>query len=566
MGTERLNQSMFAILKGSIRLVFLYGAISLCSSNQAQNVKPVDAPGDPKVHLTQVQAQGFQTALEALAAQGHVTFVAEGTPLHAVLPAVKAARLTEPASLADAVARTAQEFDYAVQRQGSVFILKKRYTDAHDLPSVTLEECLLAMQDASRILDTFNPHGPGVTRGMVSASVLPGDFAGSLTPEQLLLMRDGTLPISSLAPDQQAKARRFLFAMYLDEPIEEVQNAVSRLRGAQKAVLCMGSLGGKEFFGYELPTTPQTSARKPVFVSFAEFASNMVFIEKSRSDSAVPVAVGGGSALSVSAGVPVPATVERKAAAEGATLGEVVAALNKRVGPRMAVDAALESKRMTLIGSKFAPTEQILAAVADIYGLRVKTENEILLRLTRRPLALPLNLAQLPVSLRQAFPYPLLRAVQDGVLDHSRQHLDTAVADTPEQREERQQILQKFFEDKSRIEGLPNALHQEAVSRLRADIAPQWTRSSGRIPVAGLSGVDQNIFAVALTTNFLNVINRALRRQPPQFIAQFDQLFLGGGLSPAGSGQTITLLFQYADAAGGKHTALSIGNLNYPGR
>lgn len=139
-------------------LTFLSFA-GMAAAGAQQRKSPAVAAGGPKVRLSSAQAASFEKALNMLAAQGKVAFVAEGLPLRATLPPDKAAELAASSStpLAAVVEKLALAYDYDATRQGDVFVLKKRYTDPHDLPGLTLEECQLSLQDVVRVLNGFSP-------------------------------------------------------------------------------------------------------------------------------------------------------------------------------------------------------------------------------------------------------------------------------------------------------------------------------------------------------------------------------------------------------------------------
>jgi len=109
------------------------------------------------VHLAPSDARQFQRAMASLASQAHVALVAEGVPLKPALSAAEAVNLTAEMPLDQAVSKMAAAYDYDAQRQGSVFVLIKRYSDSHDLPCVTLAECQRAADDLSDVLNVFNP-------------------------------------------------------------------------------------------------------------------------------------------------------------------------------------------------------------------------------------------------------------------------------------------------------------------------------------------------------------------------------------------------------------------------
>ncbi len=167
---------------------------------------------EPTVRITQTQARVFQDTLAAMATQARVAFVAEGAPLRPALPDQAAPTLSQSAPLSVAVEKAVEKlaaaYDYDAERRGNLFVLKKRYSDPHDLPGVTLQECASALADAERLMSPYNPR---VSRdSLVARGVIK-----SLTPQQLQAMHDGSPSVASLSPGQQAQVLRFALYLYV---------------------------------------------------------------------------------------------------------------------------------------------------------------------------------------------------------------------------------------------------------------------------------------------------------------------------------------------------------------
>ncbi len=282
-----------------------------------QGATPATAAPGGAVSLTPAQAGKFQDALKALAAKAGVTFVAEGVPLRPTLRANDAPDLSAAAPLDTAVDRLAAAYDYDATRRGSLFVLKKRYTDPRDLPGVTLAECQLAMQDVVRVLSPHMPRPPIRTN---TEFVL--NLAKSLTPEQFRAMQEGTLRVAALSPAQRAEARRMALTIYVETPLRDAKGALARLKQAPAAALRKKSEDGRSLLGYD----------------YTYWNGQVLFLRVE----------GDGH---VSHGAPLPGSetpppaLEEIAAAGGTTLRAVVAALNARGGgPPLTVDAALAAK------------------------------------------------------------------------------------------------------------------------------------------------------------------------------------------------------------------------------
>ncbi len=204
-------------------------SLLLPSLSHAQAV-PQAAP-DAIVQITPAQASTFFSAFTALAQQANVMVVAEDQPLHMRLTpqAITGLRLKgdgEP--LSTLLPRLAGAYDYDVQPSGKAFLLKKRYTDAADLPSVTVRECAIALEETNRYAENFNPH---LVLGLPDRSPAIHDLIYSLTPEQLAAMGDihRGVPVASLAPVQQQEVWQFLMHMYVQTAIADLPSTVGFL-------------------------------------------------------------------------------------------------------------------------------------------------------------------------------------------------------------------------------------------------------------------------------------------------------------------------------------------------
>lgn len=191
----------------------------------------VQSAPDPRVQITPAQAATFFSAFTALAQQAHVALVAEDHPLYTTLTHSQAARLKlnqdgEP--LSTLLPKLAAAYDYDVQPSGTVFLLKKRYTDAADLPSITVKECALALEETNRYAENFNPH---LVLGLPDRSPAVRDLIYSLTPTQLAAMGDihRGVPVASLSPIQQEEVQQFLLHLYVQTAITDLPNAVGAI-------------------------------------------------------------------------------------------------------------------------------------------------------------------------------------------------------------------------------------------------------------------------------------------------------------------------------------------------
>ena len=210
-----------------LRAVLVAAVLSLL----LPSLSPAQAEPNVVVRMTPPQAASFAGAFTELSRQAHVMIVAEDQPLHTALTPGAAAELKlnkdgEP--LSALLPKLADAYDYDVQPSGKAFVLKKRYTDAADLPSITVKECALGLAEISRYAESFNPHVPLDEVGKTSVI---SDLIYSLTPEQLEAMGDNKrgVPVSSLSAIQQEEVQQFVLFFYVQRALRDLPDTLTFL-------------------------------------------------------------------------------------------------------------------------------------------------------------------------------------------------------------------------------------------------------------------------------------------------------------------------------------------------
>ena len=504
------------------------------------------AAPDAVVRLTPQQAASFGPAFTALARLAHVAVVAEDEPLRPALTpqAVTGLRLKgdgEP--LSTLLPRLAAAYDYDVQPSGKVFLLKKRYTDAADLPSITVKECALGLEEADRCAENFDPHIPLEKIG--GTSVI-SDLVYSLTPGQLEEMGDDKrgLPVASLSPVQQQEAQQLVLHFY-------VQRALIELPALLRAV--NGVAAGDPKFGWHF--FPIMNAR--LFGFDAPFGYEG-FLPLSRPD-LVTVHVGYslGIPLHPAGGPPppdptdpplVPANAPPPAPPVSASLADILTRLNARAddGLKVTVEPYLAPKRAAVFGEEVVTPRQELAALADVYGLRVFTDDPAgghdRLRLTRQTAQVPLDVLALHDSILQALPDPLVRAYRK----HDRSAFDPTV---------------------QTMSGVP-ARFVTAARQIRAAAEPKLRGSGdkdGRVALSALPERAGRAMATLMTLEAMDALYHWVAADPPVAITRFDELRLGGGLSGKGSQKSMDLTLELPIKKGSDtlDTIQGVGGLHY---
>ena len=501
------------------------------------------APADVSVQVTPEQARSFLEGLTVLAGQGKVAFVAEGVPLWPTLAPAKLPGWSGTLPLSEAVDKLAAAYDYAAQRKGNVFVLRKRYTDAHDLPDVTIEECRLAAQDVARLMSPFAPRVPQ-ERGIDPPNTLSLDILAALSPEQRQAMQTRQLSVASLSSSQRAVLKRLSLFFYLHSSWDQANEVLIRLDKTPETRLCFRDLSASKqperHFGFEFPD--KRLGGRPYFSPF--FRVIALNAQTTPPFGIVPTPEPGRDAID-------------RASAGATTLDAALTRLNARAagtaagsGPaRFTADSALGPKTLTLVGdeNEWNSTPALFSALADVYGLRVITEEDGTRRLARyrpRPVR---DLADLAAAVHVALPAPLLRAAHEETLNPDRirnPEPQLGPNATPEQwkahLEQKKHILERRRQRFAFV-ARPDALQREAVRRLRLAVEPLLEKAGpdvAGVPVESLGAREQSAYAVAVTCDLLGEVARKLTPTLPPYVTHLDDAVLAGGPYQDADGET----------------------------
>lgn len=482
----------------------------LCASLAAVIILPpsatvaqqVNVPFEPTFSLTRQQASTFQSAFTALANKTHLTFVAEGQPLKTTLDPNTPLDLKEGGEpLFVLVAKVAAAYDYDAGRQGNIVLLKKRFTDPADLPDVTLAECAAAVKDVLSITDALNPH---LKSGAIEDTPSIRTFLQSFTPEQLKAMADEQqgMALTALSPQQQRGVQQIMNYMYVQQPVDILQPLADQLDRATKhdPHFCWRDLPGMgafpgfpHLFGFTLPTGQGRRERYTALGRPAEVSPNPGGGMSVSYDPLQQTPVG----LSPDpTDPPKKAKPQPKEADLSLTLSQIIAALNARrgIGPQMLVDAALAPKHASVFNADAAPPATLLQAVADLYGLRVRTLEDGTQVLSRRARRLTLNYRELAALVQQALPDPMLRASE---------------------------TIGK---------GKPSPLRVAAVKALRAAAEPKMEKDFNKqVALSELSDRENMALADAMMADVMSQLNLAFGPTLPPLAARYSEARINGG-------------------------------------
>lgn len=525
--------------------VFAVAALLLSPYSAWAQAKP-GAP-DPIIRLTIREASSFTSAFTALSRQAHVTVVAEDQPLHPTLtgaplsptptrqvaPPLALKKDGEP--LSTLLPKLAAAYDYDVQPSGKTFLLKKRYTNAGDLPSITLRECALGLEEAARYADLFDPHFPN---GDLADTPAMRDLFYAVPPAQDVPGDAGAVPAAALTPDRQQELGQFLLHFYVQRAVRGLPDAVAFLNRAAVA---------DPHFGWHQDETLHV----PLF-GYDALDSGGRFRALLKSDMRIVQKVGEPAMTQTAllfesdptAPAPAPANAPKPIPPVSSSLAEILARLNARAadglkdnGLKVSVEPYLAPKRATVFGEEAATPRQEVDALADMYGLRVftgeKEGGHDRLRLTRRTAQVPLNVLALHSSILQSLPEPLVRAC----------------------------LVQGGFSDPNRSQ-----LMVSAVKQIREAVEPRVRGTkNGRVALSALSEREGRAFASLMTLDSMQSLHEWLQRDPPEEFTRFNELWVKTVLSEQGGKRKLNFWVMLPGVNGSSHLlpGLGVGNIDY---
>ena len=410
------------------------------------------------------------------------------------------------------------------------------------MPSVTLAEATLAMRDVVHALSALSP--VVTARGLnVGAGQVIVDFVRALNPDQQQLFYDEGLDYTALSPAQQGLVRRIALHLYAGIPKEESVPVLDRLlRAPQTSFTRQPESGGAVVLGYESLADNQQKefrALKP-----------QAGTDLSGSDNPFP---------DRRIMPPVPET----------TLGDVVDALQSRSKDKIAVDEALRAKAVTVIGGDFTSPSNLLETLAEIYGLRVKTNADGSLLLTRRLWRAAPRPEALPATLAYIMPAPLLRAAHFGAMTALERQQKPEPAGTDSGYAEWMRQNNQYGQERRALRMRCILLLREAIRQLNATVNPPLIKQGPdtRLPVIRATEQQQEAFVVVLTADFLHTIFSDFQSAPPLYITQMDRIHLSGGKEKGTDGrEKISCGIGVLDPTTNRvEPEAGVGNIDYSG-
>ena len=251
--------------------------------------------------------------------------------------------------------------------------------------------------------------------------------------------------------------------------------------------------------------------------------------------------------------MPIVANAPAPAPPVSSSLGDILTRLNAHVaadpkgdGLKVTIPPYLAPKQATVFGEAQTTPRQEVAALADVYGLRVLTEEKEggkdRLRLTRRTPTPTLDVAALHDVVGQFLPDPLVRAY-------------------------RMHPTYGAFDPNSPIPSGVSPLLVYAVRQIRTAAEPKIRAAKDRkVALSALSEREGRAFAVVLMMDTMDSLIRLLPAEPPREITRFNELRLSGGLYDDKQGKkrlTLLLALPNPNDPSTLQQGMGVGEINY---
>lgn len=467
-----------------------------------------------------------------------MAFVAEGEPIPKTQEDPEPS-LKETLSQEDAVREVADYFDYSFTHEGSVYLLKKRYTNVDDLPDLTQMEYQNALRSVAKILAAFNPQIP------------PGNFAGDPMANIALLLSEtqkeklstSGLPVSELDAPQRAEVWKLALKFYIQDKADPIEATYSRMENRNPAdpIFHWQTIKNIYAFGYD---TRSVALNKIVFVTLSDsdkivvepdgtiiqrtFTNNRTGAIVSTEDPTDPAKLS----------EPMQAFLDAKSKSlDSVSLSDVITALNTRIKNSgvYKIDAMYAPKHVTLAGEEILSTETLMRSLAAVYGLRVIANKDGSFVLTH-PLAVEATqLSDLGRALRSVLPEPILRMFRTRDISA----YDKDKLERP--------LLSSDYESRA-------STSSRSAMRMFRYLAEREVKSQSekRLALSHLSEPARNLFALSSTLGAFAGASWIADRTAPPYITDFDHVILTGGIynNPQGAAR-LSLFLSYTNPKSG---------------
>lgn len=534
--------------------------------------------GQPTTLLTEGEAKDFSQALPALASRAKVAIVAEATPFQPTLTEL-------PPDMPQGDVETllpwlARAYDYTAEQQGNVWILRKKYTEAGDVPAVTLAECRKTLDDVSRLIARYHPASKVYvtpTRVYFGEDQIYRKFWLSLSSEQRQRMRglyqgdyivstaskENVLPVDDLGATQKKWLWQAAVGWYVQGAQNSILNTLEEMENISSngAAFLYYKPREDNNWGYESRSVfPGAFPNSTLFwaIDGSNLPGGMLFrnrrfppaMRSSRRPAPIPkgtMPVFKLPAWATQAKPAPPITGEPIVWKEGAdpvpTLGSIAAEMNRQAGasaPHYVVDATIAGKPVTLAGQENASPETVFRALSKLYDLHIVYLPNQPMRLMPRALPEGRTLGDVSRLTWAQFPAPLRRALRIESTDPK--------TEMKRFEEDQKEFLKLFGVSKDRppTQGLLSMMEGRkdeipfieakavgvAMSKfLRQTLKPRVDATPDEtILVSQLRPQEEAAFAAYFMAITYRDCGEFVKSEYPRYLAEFDSCYVSGKL------------------------------------
>ena len=552
---------------------------------------------NPAVRLLPANAQTLADALRQISKQTKAAFVCEGKPfrVRSSAPPLLPVIAKWPANglpLDDAVSQIAAAYDYDAERSGSVFLLRKRYTNPEDLPDIPAEELRLSLRDAVRAASGLPAPTVAETTYADSSSLFAGKFYQSLTSAQishLVAEKNGfvQLPVSELTAAQKQMMQDLVISRHIQSAIGGPGKVIAALRECSQESTAFGwgelaSLPRRSETGLMETQTVRVLCcmvrenSKTVLVPFApdgrmrrDFFDRQVFYrgptENPNDDRAAPT-----PADYDKNGAPLPPPNET--GPDTFTLAQLANALTS--GPHgFAPHSELAPKSVTVVGISGGNAEALWRGAGAVYGLhvfRAAADGPLVMERPRPKVAR--SLPDLNAAVFSAFPVPLIRLFR-GVFqtaEADRMSKPSGLEPPPGASESLKANLlyskKQYARDIAGFDAA-NYLKVTAYHRFRVLLEPRLKDTvDGRVLYRDLDAKAHDLWTLALTINGLENASKLETETLDEKAADFSKGYLTSHLSNSitDDAPTLNMTFWLPNREGRTYRTADVGKIPLP--
>ncbi len=532
----------------ALGMVFPYGAA------HAQTA----APKGSSAAVPNPALRDINRAFSYAASQANAAFVVEGEPYKKTLTQTEASAIQPAGTPAEVVAQIARAYDYDAtvstgNKEATVYVFKKRYTDPNDLPFVSLEEMRAVCEEMFRLTATFDS-SLGVSRTHSDSLVELAHFGASLSGEQLALMKDKTrgLPVQSLNAQQRAQILSFPLDTYLRSTEQDLEVGVAEARLVTDGSATIGTKGPKDkpVFGYEAPMV------------FREIKPSRQFRVLNATSNPIKSAV-----RFVEPGEPQPRPVGSASSKPAPSLSTTLQQSVQQAQIRLAepypvvVDAEIATKPVWVVNVPAASPDALLRGLTEVYGLRLTTKVDGVRQISRARQPKPKSLLDFSDALTQLLPDNFSRAMHWRVLVEADKKPRITDEDFLKPRGFSWMALGKRTQE----------VRGAAALYLKAGIEPTLSSETPKVPVASLNAAEQAALADVVLCHVWEAIYMHAAYPAPEYIKHLDDAIVTGEFTNYNSHKDtsgteeldgFSVRFYYRDAEGNLKDSIFGGIVN----